>query len=209
MRILLLSPHTDDVELGCGATISKFIEEGHDIFIAIFSTCEKSLPIGYEPDTLFKESLNSLQSLGVKKENITHFDYEVRVFNHKRQEILDDLIRLKKKILPEIIFIPSIEDYHQDHKTIAEEAIRCFKNNCSILCYELIWNNTSFKNQLYVEISEKNLNDKIKSLSYYKSQSMRRYMKSDFIKSLATVRGIQNGIELSEAFEVIRYKLDI
>jgi LmbE family N-acetylglucosaminyl deacetylase len=206
MKVLFLSPHTDDVELGCGATISKLIENGNEVFVAIFSICEKSLPKNYKRDTLKKESLNSLESLGIKSEHIDYFDYEVRVFDRKRQEILDDLIILKNKISPDMIFIPSIDDYHQDHKTIAEESVRCFKNNCSILSYELIWNNTGFKNQMYFEISEKNLNDKIKSLSHYKSQVKRKYMSSDFIRSLAIVRGIQNGIELAEAFEVVRFK---
>lgn len=206
MRVLFLSPHTDDIELGCGATISKLIEEKHEIFVSIFSVCENSLPPGYEQGTLIKESLNSLKRLGINKKNIIYFDYEVRNFTYKRQQILDDIIVLKKKISPDMIFIPSIDDYHQDHKTIAEESIRCFKNNCSILSYELIWNNTGFKNQMYFEISEKNLNDKIESLSCYKSQSSRKYMNSDFIKSLAKVRGIQNGIDLAEAFEVVRFK---
>jgi hypothetical protein len=106
-----------------------------------------------------------------------------------------------------MVFIPSIDDYHQDHKTIAEEGIRCFKNNCTILSYELIWNNTGFKNQLYYSLSERNIEDKVRALSMYKSQSNRRYVSSEFIKSLAIVRGIQNGVDLAEAFEVIRIKM--
>jgi LmbE family N-acetylglucosaminyl deacetylase len=207
MKALILSPHTDDAELGCGGTISKLIEKGYEIYVVIFSTCEKSLPIGFESGTLKKESIDSLTSLNISKDNIIYLDYDVRLFNYRRQDILDDIIKIKLSIEPDMVFIPSVDDYHQDHKTIAEEGIRCFKNNCTILSYELIWNNTGFKNQLYFTLTEKNIEDKIKSLSMYKSQSKRKYTSPEFIRSLAKVRGIQNGVDMAEAFEVIRIKM--
>ena len=168
MNVLILSPHTDDAELGCGGTISKLLEQGNNIFVAIFSHCDDSLPKNFIKGTLKEECKNSLISLGVLENNILFFDYKVRYFNYERQSILEDLVVIKKNISPELVFTPSIDDHHQDHKTISEESIRCFKNNCSILSYELIWNNTGFKNQMYFSLSEKNINDKINSLSFYK-----------------------------------------
>jgi LmbE family N-acetylglucosaminyl deacetylase len=207
MKILFLSPHTDDIELGCGGTISRLIRENNDVYAVIFSTCSESLPKGYPKDTLKIECLSSLGNLGLKSEKIIFFDYKVRNFPEIRQCILENLVKIKEEINPDMIFIPSIDDYHQDHKTIAEESIRCFKNNCSIISYELIWNNTGFKNQLYYVLKEEDVQNKINSLSFYKSQSNRKYMSGDFILSLAKVRGIQNGIDFAEAFEVIRLKV--
>lgn len=204
MNVLVLSPHTDDAELGCGGTISKLIEEGHTVYVAIFSTCDESLPKGFPLGTLKSESTLSLNSLGVKR--IIYFDYRVRIFNYDRQAILENLVSLKKEISPELVFIPSLDDYHQDHKTIAEEGVRCFKNNCSILSYELIWNNTGFKNQLYYELDEKHVAAKIRALSFYATQTGRQYFSSEFIRSLSIVRGTQNGVKYAEAYEVIRYK---
>lgn len=205
MNVLILSPHTDDAELGCGGTISKLIEDGNVVHVAIFSICDDSLPSGFSPGTLKKESTNSLNLLGVK--NIIYFDYKVRIFNYHRQQILEDLVNLKKELSPELVFIPSLDDYHQDHKTIAEEGVRCFKNNCSILAYELIWNNTGFKNQLYYTLDENHVNAKIQALDFYETQKGRPYLSREFIKSLATVRGTQNGVKYAEAYEVIRYKI--
>lgn len=207
MNVLVLSPHTDDAELGCGATISRLIREEHKVHVAVFSTCEDSLPDGFLPGTLKTECIKSLTSLGVLEEDIFFYDYSVRVFNYSRQNILDDLIVLKKRLEPSKVFIPSVDDYHQDHKTVAEEAVRCFKNNCSILSYELIWNNTSFKNQIYYELLEEDIKNKIAALSKYETQKNRIYFKNNFIESLATVRGAQNGIRYAEVFEVIRYKI--
>lgn len=207
MNVLVLSPHTDDAELGCGATISRLVREGHKVSVAVFSVCDDSLPAGFATGTLRIECINSLTTLGVLEEDIIFYDYQVRVFNYARQPILDDLIQLKKKISPSLVFIPSIDDYHQDHKTIADEGIRCFKNNCSILSYELIWNNTNFKNQIYFDLSESDINNKISALEKYETQKHRIYFQNNFIESLATVRGAQNGIRYAEVFEVIRYKI--
>ena len=206
-KVLILSPHTDDAELGCGATISKLIRQNNDVYVVIFSTCDESLPNSFPKGTLKNESTNSLVSLGLSKSKIIFFDFKVRIFNYSRQEILENLVSLKKTISPDLVFIPSIDDYHQDHKTIAEEGIRCFKNNCSILSYELIWNNTGFKNQIYSVISEEDLKNKITSLSHYESQKHRNYFSENFLKSLSEVRGIQNGVKYAEAFEVIRFKI--
>jgi LmbE family N-acetylglucosaminyl deacetylase len=207
MNVLVLSPHTDDAELGCGATISRLVREGHRVWVAIFSVCDDSLPIGFPPGTLRTECIDSLTSLGVLEKDIIFYDYQVRVFNYSRQPILDDIIKLKKKISPDQVFIPSVDDYHQDHKTIADEAVRCFKNNCSILSYELIWNNTNFKNQVYYELTTDDIQNKITALSKYETQKHRIYFQNNFIESLATVRGAQNGIRYAEVFEVIRYKI--
>jgi LmbE family N-acetylglucosaminyl deacetylase len=207
MSILILSPHTDDAELGCGGTISRLIREGHTVSVAVFSVCDDSLPEGFSPGTLRHECINSLTSLGVLEENIFFYNYQVRVFNYSRQEILDDLIKLKKKINPDKVFMPSVDDYHQDHKTIADEGVRCFKNNCSLLSYELIWNNTGFKNQIYYELTDLDIKNKINALNNYETQKHRIYFQNNFIESLATVRGAQNGIRYAEVFEVIRYKI--
>ena len=207
MNVLVLSPHTDDAELGCGATMSRLIREGNRVYVAVFSTCEESLPNGFLPGTLKTECIDSLTSLGISKDDIFFYDYRVRVFNYSRQNILDDLVVLKNRVSPSIVFIPSVADYHQDHRTIADEAVRCFKNNCSILSYELIWNNTSFKNQIYYDISKEDVANKIAALSRYETQNHRIYFQNNFIEALATVRGAQNGIRYAEVFEVIRYKI--
>ena len=45
-NILILAPHTDDGEFGCGASIAKFLEQGSKIYYIAFSTAKKSVPEG-------------------------------------------------------------------------------------------------------------------------------------------------------------------
>ena len=202
-KILVLAPHTDDGELGCGGTIAKFCEGKKSVHYAAFSTCGKSLSAGMSADTLTNECNDGIQKLGVNKKNLILFDFEVREFTSMRQAILEELVKLNKEIAPDLVLIPSSTDIHQDHHVIHQEALRAFKH-CSILGYELPWNQQLTRTNFFVSLNEQQLQKKIEAIQIYKSQSHRNYTQPDFIRSLAKVRGVQCGSEWAEAFEVQR-----
>ncbi|MBI3135920.1 MAG: PIG-L family deacetylase [Bacteroidetes bacterium] len=203
-RVLVLAPHTDDGEFGCGGTINKMINEGDDVYYCAFSACEQSVLPQFPSDILITEVKAATRVLGIKPENLILKDYEVRTFNYRRQEILDDIIKLRSSINPDIVFIPALTDIHQDHKTIAEEALRAFKFT-SILSYELPWNNITFQTSCFFKLSDENIQVKIQALKQYQSQAHRPYSNEDFIKSLARVRGVQISAPYAETFEVVRW----
>ncbi len=205
-RALVLAPHTDDGELGCGGTIARLTEEGTEVYCAAFSLCKTSLPANLPPDTLEKEVKIATQILGIKPENLILFDFDVRTFKQFRQEILDAILKLKSQINPDIVFVPSAQDIHQDHQVISEEGLRAFKH-VSLLGYELPWNDLSFHTQCFVTLQENHINKKIEALGAYESQKHRSYLNSDFLRSMAVVRGVQNGSKFAEAFEVIRWMI--
>jgi LmbE family N-acetylglucosaminyl deacetylase len=202
--IIIFAPHTDDGELGCGGTIAKFIEQGNTIFYVAFSSAEKSVPPHLPKGILKDEVTRAVQTLGLDLENLILFNYEVRKFPEFRQDILEDMVRLNKTVQPDMVFLPSPNDTHQDHNTISTEGFRAFKN-CTILGYELPWNNNTFCPQLYVELENKHVEKKINALSCYASQKGKVYMEEDFTKGLALLRGSQVNSRSAEAFEVIRW----
>ena len=87
-RILVLAPHTDDGEFGCGASIAKFIDEGAEVHYAAFSLCEESVSGGYPRDILEKELKNATNVWGIRTSNLHIFRYPVRRFAEHRQDIL-------------------------------------------------------------------------------------------------------------------------
>jgi LmbE family N-acetylglucosaminyl deacetylase len=202
-RALVLAPHTDDGELGAGGTIARLIEAGVEMYYAAFSTAEQSVPAGYPKDILKTEVRNATLKLGIKSENLLIYNYEVRKLNYLRQEILEELIRLRSEIKPDLIFMPSLHDIHQDHTTIAQEGLRAFKQK-TILGYELIWNNLTFSTTCFVKLNEEHIARKCMALKEYASQKHRDYLSEDFIRSLARTRGVQVGCDFAESFEVIR-----
>jgi N-acetylglucosamine malate deacetylase 1 len=202
-KVLVLAPHTDDGELGAGGTIAKLIESNAEVFYAAFSTAEQSVPDGFPKDILKTEVKKATFRLGIKESNLLIYNYEVRKLSYVRQQILEDLIQLRKQIDPDLVLLPSLNDIHQDHSTVAHEGLRAFKQR-TILGYELIWNNLTFSTSCFVKLSRHHISKKCEALKEYSSQQHRDYISEEFVTSLAKTRGVQIGCEYAEAFEVVR-----
>ena len=200
-KVLGLSCHADDLELGCGATIHQLTQRGYEVCSAVFSI--------WHPQDSSVKLLNawhhSMSTLGIIKKNRFVFNYPNRNFHIHRQEILDELINFKKAINPDYVFTPSMENIHQDHVILGTEALRAFRDT-NLWNYELQWSEINFKSLLYVPIFNENLAAKVKALSHYEPryESKRPYFSKDFIYSLAILRGIQIGVEFAEAFNIQR-----
>ncbi len=206
-NILILSPHTDDAELGCGGTISRLIEEKNNIHWVVFSTAEDSLPKGMPKDTLRKEFTQVYNSLGLKNGSVEILKYRVRYLFEKRQQILEKLISLRNKFKPNLVIGPSLNDVHQDHIIVATEMVRAFKSSASIISYELPWNHVTFNVQMLIRLEKNHIQKKINLINFYKSQFIkeRNYFSPEFIFGLAAARGVQSNTKYAEAFEIIRW----
>lgn len=202
-NVLILAPHTDDGEFGCGATIAKLTKDGYRVIYVAFSAAEQSVVPPYPRDILRYEVKEATRVLGIEQEDCLVLDFEVRRFPELRQKILDKMIELNKEYQPDIVFLPSLHDTHQDHLVIAQEGFRAFKKT-TMLGYEVPWNNLEFKTSCFYVLDESNLQDKIKALECYESQRHRSYATEEFIRSLAITRGTQIGQRYAEVFEVIR-----
>jgi len=201
--VLVLGPHTDDGEIGAGATISRLCREGKKVYYVAFSICEESVPPGFDKTVLSKEILRAGSRFGIPKANISTLRYKVRKFTSSRQDILEDMIKIKNTIDPDLVLLPCSYDIHQDHKVIFEEGTRAFKKT-SILGYEIPWNNLEINNRCFIEVFSEDLKNKVDSILEYKSQSFRNYINEDYIRSLLVIRGKQIDFDLAESFEVIR-----
>jgi LmbE family N-acetylglucosaminyl deacetylase len=205
--VLVLAPHTDDGEFGCGGTVAKFTRLGSRVIYAAFSAAEQSVLPHLPRDILRTEVKQATSALGIAKEDCLVFDFEVRRFPEMRQRILDRLIELERTFKPDMVFLPSVNDTHQDHQTIAHEGFRAFKRT-TMLGYEVPWNNLDFRTSCFVEISDQDLEHKMAALAKYESQRHRTYADTHFIRSLASTRGVQIGKRYAETFEVVRWVIN-
>ena len=203
-RVLVLAPHTDDGELGCGGTISRMVGEGREVYYAAFSTAAESVPPPFPPDILEKEVREGTKVLGIPAANLLVYKYKVRHLPHMRQEILEELVRMKREIDPATVFLPSAQDLHQDHQTVHIEGLRAFKT-VTVLGYELPWNNLSFDYRHFCVLTREHVQTKIAALRCYQSQQHRPYTQEEFIWSWARTRGGQIMVEYAEAFDVLRW----
>jgi LmbE family N-acetylglucosaminyl deacetylase len=202
-RALVLAPHTDDGELGCGGTMARLVDAGCDVRYVAFSIATKSLPAGFAPDTLAQEVRAATRRLGIPEANLDVHDFEVRTFPERRQDILELLIALWDEWRPEAVFQPSVNDVHQDHQVVAAEGLRAFKRT-TLLGYEIPWNNYDFAYQAYVALDRGHLERKTAALAEYASQQHRRYSDREYIWNVARTHGINVNREYAEVFQVYR-----
>ncbi len=202
-RALVLAPHTDDGEFGCGGTMARMVEAGVDVRYVAFSIATRSLPEGFPPDTLAREVREATGELGIPSGNLTVHDFDVRTFPEHRQEILELLVECWEEWRPDVVFQPSHHDIHQDHRTIADEGLRAFKRT-TILGYEIPWNNFDFSYQCYFALERSHVERKAAALARYASQAHRRYSDPEYIWNVARTHGINVNREYAEVFQVYR-----
>jgi LmbE family N-acetylglucosaminyl deacetylase len=203
-NVLVLAPHTDDGEFGCGGTMARLVEGGASVTYAAFSTAAKSVPPDFPRDVLKHEVRAATKVLGIDEAHLRVYDFAVRTFPTMRQEILDQMIVLAQELKPDCVMMPALIDLHQDHKTVAEEGLRAFKRT-TVLAYEIPWNNLNFSHQAYVRLEERHVEKKVEALACYESQQHRNYTREDYIRNVALTRGIDVGCDFAEVFEVYRW----
>ncbi len=202
-RILVLAPHPEDGELGCGATMARHVEAGRDVFYVAFTIAEKSTHPPFRPDEQKYELQRAMEILGLDPKNLVINNWDVRTFGEHRQEILDYMLTLRRDLKPDLVFCHSRDDSHQDHQCITAEAVRAFKLS-SILGYELPWNNFQFRTDYFSMVSADQAAKKVAALACYQSRGHRPYLAEDKLRAWLTMRGLQIETDFAECFEVIR-----
>lgn len=201
--ILLVGCHPDDVEIGCGGLMSK-LKGKVEIYVITLSKFQK---IRQEKKwikvnkNLISESKKSLKVLGINQKNVIYGDFITREFSYQRQEIADFLWKIGHKINPTCVFIIPY-DLHQDHQVGHEECLRVFRER-TIIEYDVPRSEKSLKPRMFVELSEKNLNDKLHAMSQYKTWEEKNYLKKDVLIAECKANGVKFNLPLSEAFNPI------
>ena len=126
MKILAVGAHYDDIEIGCGGTLLKHVENGDEVYFAITSSDENRT--GY-PEWRYKEQIKSAKMMGLDTSNIKPFSYI--------SDSVHDIIGKLDETEPDIVFTQHEFDTHQDHhraSTIGQAVGR--KRNITTLFYD-------------------------------------------------------------------------
>lgn len=206
--VLALSAHADDAHTAIGGTLLRLLETGnYDIYYLAFSIAEESVPKGFPRNIVGKECRKGLIELGIDNKKIIIHRFPVRKFPTFRQDILEIMSKLRKDLEPAIVFMPSLQDFHQDHAVVCQEGIRAFRRTAMLLGYDFPWN-VLYEQKLnyFVELKEWHVNKKIKSIQCYKSQIVKanNCLTPEYLKSLAIERGNRIGVKYAESMELMR-----
>ena len=207
-KALVLSAHTDDMELGAGASVRMLVDAGVEVKSIVFSDCKRSVDTSrYLDDVLKKECSAAAAHLGIK--DLTIHEFDVRTFPSIRDNILQLIYDERKKNEIDLVVSNWAGDIHQDHRVVGEETIRAFiKTKTAILQYEIPGACPSFTPNLFVPVSEEQLSQKIDLLKKYESQVVRRgYFTEEAIKAHLGYHAQRVGVPYAEAF--VQYALSI
>jgi len=197
-KILCLAPHADDAEISSGGTISRFLREGKEVFVIVFSEAFDA-----QEHARLGEFYQATSELGIPKKNLFVYNFKDRELSKDRQDILEIMLEIKTLVNPDLVLLPSPEDIHQDHQVVSQEGLRAFKD-ISIFGYEYPWNLLVFRTTCFVKLKGEDLERKIKALAQYKSQQYRNYFNPEVIKGWALTRGVACKTKYAESFEVLR-----
>jgi LmbE family N-acetylglucosaminyl deacetylase len=196
--VLFLGAHPDDIELGCGALI-------HHISGISQVTCVTLSDNQLNPElkNVVAEQRRSLTILGVAPERILYGPFVTRIFPQARQEILEYFLRLRAEIEPEVIFVHSNQDVHQDHQTMTQEALRAFRG-ITLLGFDVVRSSYGFFPHFLVEVQEKDVDAKIEALAQYETYRGKYYFNSELTRSIMIRHGALAETAYAEGFDILR-----
>lgn len=218
MKILAIGAHPDDIEIGCGGTLGKYIDQGDNVEVLVMTAGEAgSISIDKSELAVMreKEAVAGAKVLGIDK--VHFFGLEDGLTGFSRSEKVK-LIALLRDIRPDIIFLHSESDNSYDHQMVHKLALAAIFSASgpwfgeagsakpyavkSIYGYE-VWSPLS-RFQMAVSLTEDQMKRKIEALKKHKSQvDSYDYVKA--VEGLAKYRGVMSGAgEFAEVFEVIK-----
>jgi N-acetylglucosamine malate deacetylase 1 len=197
-RILFLGAHPDDIELGCGALIHQ-IAPKTDLLCVTLSDNQKNPLLS----NLVEEHYRSMARLGVPREKVILGPFTTRVFPNARQEMLEYFLKLRRDFQPDLIFVHSKADVHQDHNTMTDEALRAFRG-ITVLGFDVVRSSYGFFPHFLVEVSEENVNAKIAALSEYETYRDKYYFNNELTRSIMVRHGALAEVQFAEGFDILR-----
>lgn len=197
-KVLFIGAHPDDIELGCGALIAR-IAGKTDVRCVTFSNNQKNPLLG----NLVEEHYVSMQTLGVPRERVDLLEFETRRFQEHRQEILEAMIGFMRADDPDIIFVHTKSDVHQDHGVLTQEALRAFRGR-TVLGFDVIRSSYGFFPDFLVGVEEADVQKKLDALACYKTYEGKYYFSPEVTRSTLIRNGAICERPYAEGFDILR-----
>lgn len=196
-RVLAIGAHPDDLEIACGATLSKMRDQGYMIYGLTLTRGE----FGGNPAERHGEAQRGASFIGF--DIIEVRDYADTRLAEESNEIRATIEEIVHRFKPDIIFTHSANDHHQDHIAVHEATMRAARNHSTILCYESPSVTRTFSPTVFIDIS-KHLDVKIESIRQHYGQRSKPYVQGERVRGTAVYRGGQAKTQYAEAFEAVR-----
>ena len=196
-KVLCLGAHADDIEIGCGGTILRWLQEHDDLefYWVVLSSNQKRK----------KEALKGANAFlrGARKKTVLVESFRDGFFPYVGIEVKEYFEALKKRFSPDIVFTHYRDDRHQDHRVVSDLTWNTFRGEV-ILEYEIPkYDGDLGQPNLFMPLSEAVCQKKVQNiLGVYQTQAQKHWFTEDTFRSLLRLRGIESGAagKYAEAF---------
>ena len=204
MRIVAISPHPDDFEIGCCGTLLKYAQRGADITALIMSDGS----LGGPAEIRHEEQEKSAEIAGIRQVLWAGFkDADLP----GDREVIDAIEGVLREIRPTFLFVPFGQDTHQDHRKVSNAALSATRHSRNVLFYECP-TSVNFHPTIFVDIGAE-FEDKIATLEAHRSQVERTHIEglpiTEIARSMAHFRGTQSRVSHAEGFQAVRLFINL
>jgi LmbE family N-acetylglucosaminyl deacetylase len=185
-RILCLGAHSDDIEIGCGGTLLKLLDEVPDLevyWVVMCSTVERA-----------KEAQRSARSFlrRARQKTLVTKAFRDGFLPHEGPRVKECFEELKGAFAPDLIFTHFREDLHQDHRCVNELTWNTFRNHL-IFEYEIAKYDADLRSpNFFVPLSEAICKKKVSLLMRcFPSQRNKQWFSEDLFRGLMRLRSVE------------------
>jgi LmbE family N-acetylglucosaminyl deacetylase len=197
LRLLCVGAHSDDIEIGCGGTLLRLLDELPDVevyWVVLSAAGERSEEAADSANRFFG---------GARRRELIIEQFEDGFFPFVGADIKRFFEKLKTQIEPDLILTHYAGDLHQDHRLVSELTWNTFRNHL-ILEYEILKYDGDFgRMNFFVELSEAVVRRKLDYLlEGFASQRDKAWFDERNFLAVLRLRGVEarSGSGLAEGF---------
>jgi LmbE family N-acetylglucosaminyl deacetylase len=165
MKILAIGAHPDDIEAGCGGTLAKYAQNGHEVHLLIMTEGD----MGGDRSIRRKEQFRSAKIL--KSCKVLWGGYKDTLLTPHMNQMVHEIEAVLKKIAPDFILVHHEDDTHQDHRSLSKATVSATRYIRNVLFYEGP-TTQNFSPTIFVDIKD-TLETKLSMLLAHRSQVRR------------------------------------
>jgi LmbE family N-acetylglucosaminyl deacetylase len=207
MNVLAIGAHFDDLELGCGGTLAKHVQDGDDVYVYVATVSGFT---NHHNETVrsskiaLEEAEEAMRVLGVKELFCGKFDtLHVEFVDTLNMEI----VRIVEEKKIDKVYTHWIGDIHHDHQAVARASLHSCRHVLRLLMYRSNWYHSTldFRGNFYTDITDHWVT-KEKAIRAHASEMNRTGDQwINFFKNEAENAGQRIGVKYAEVFEVVKW----
>jgi LmbE family N-acetylglucosaminyl deacetylase/CheY-like chemotaxis protein len=194
--VLAIGAHPDDVEIGCGGILARHRARGDDVYVLTLSGGEH----GGKPGERMAEAQEAAAVLGATLFLQSLPDTAIS----EGMETIALIEARIREVTPTIIYTHSLQDGHQDHRSVNRATVVAARGVANLYCYQAPSSSIDFRPTKFLEIGAF-IDTKVQAIAAYQSQVVKRpYLRESLLRATAEYWGRFAGYGLVEPLEVGR-----